>query len=454
MSATRCETIRESTMPMLGHAPVVRQIRYSLGPIKTFIIMAAIKILQIGRSTYHRLRLCHRCSPCDDSALHELIGLNASYDDHTSLQTTCVVCESLNWGEKGQVIPMDVTIRPHGVTHRCWCWAVSVSGFLYLNLVFVLIIYDVGAYFSLFWGKHVGLLFLVSYSTYILQLIVVPLICIWGRLQPDYFFREGYVRDRLRFLMPGFHNISMLALVVCFVWPLSCACLRYVYDKVDHHKNTDPVHSAIGRWTAVVGYIMYGCFCIIVYVIRCSLRHECRLVVKFVCMDSTSLNSSRKRTDEMFRDFKKFRDFTNKWLLFSASIGLIGIFCQITWNYNMDKKYLNIIDAEILWNLLIWDQKIMFAVLPFICVEGLNVEYLWHKLVYDISMMRVTEREKYWKKVIKHVKSLNFEARKPDMMFLFTLCSVYMGLQLTTKQDILPYFETSFNKSSPTGMYR
>ncbi|XP_033108366.1 uncharacterized protein LOC117109962 [Anneissia japonica] len=439
MSANRYET-SESIMPLLGHAPVVHQTRYTLGRIKTFIIIAVIKILQIGRSTYHRPRLCHRCSPCDDSALHELIRLNASYDDHTSLQTTCVVCESLNWGEMGQVIPMDVTIRPHGVTRRCWCWAVSVFGFLYLSLVFVLILYDAGVYFNLCWGEKSELLFLVSYNTYILQLIVVPFICIWGRFQPNYFFHEGYIRDRLRFLMPGLHNISMLALVICSLWPLSCACLRFGYDIswVYPLPKAEVVHRVIGRGTAIVGYVMYGCFCIIIYVIKCSLTHECRLVVKFVCIDSTSLNSCRKRTDEMFRDFKKFRDFTNKWLLFSASIGLIGIFCQITWNYHMNKEYMGNLYRihSVLWNVLIWDQKIMFAVLPFICVGGLNVEYLWHKLVYDMSMLRITEREKYWKKVIKHVKSLNFEARKPDMMFLFTLCSVYMGLQLTTNQDL------------------
>ncbi|XP_022107766.1 uncharacterized protein LOC110988503 [Acanthaster planci] len=314
---------------------------------------------------------------------------------------------------------------------------------LYLLTLTGLMAYDFAIYIIEFWGRKQNVLFLVSYFTYLFQVLVVPMFglltrfmawaqllvaeCTWAALHNDFVFQ------RSQFLRAGTGAASFLSLGVFLVWPTFNGVLRIVYGDV--YRPVWNTHAFLSRWTALASYVVYGSFCYLVYAQRRSFQNEFRVAAHFVASNAprgdAGVDVSKDRLSSTYHQYRLVRNFVGTWMAFTMAVATWGLTAHLTWNYIIF-TYCNsnqVAGLPVL-NLLIWSQKIMFFVLPSLAVGGINMDYMWREFRFIMANHSRRRYSAFWHAIRKHLSSINLLGQGLSATLVFSALGLYLGLEL------------------------
>ena len=346
--------------------------------------------------------------------------------------------------------------------------------FTYLLITMSLMTYDLSYWLIKQWGKSDDLLHLVSYLTFLFQVFAVPVTCFLARLRslspfsPRTNSRRGLpsldcvaIYRRAFYLQSPCSVMSCLKFALFLSWPLANGTLRLIYDYSTppgngtatggNAKTTLPdhviIHEEISHWAAVIGYLQYGTFCYLIYILRRSSQWELSMVTHFVGENSSpvsNLDVCRNRISDAHADFRVLRDLIALWMAFTMAVATWGITAHFTWNYAIytdchftkeGAKYIPF------FNFMIWSQKVMFFVLPYVALGGLNLQYLWKHFRYNLSRMRREAQDSmFWSPLMYYTKEINFSARALKPTLLFSVAGLFLGLQLQSSDQDLAFW--------------
>ena len=350
--------------------------------------------------------------------------------------------------------------------------------FTYLLLMLAILFYDLTKYLISQWGHQDELLHLVSYSTFILQVLVVPMSCLIARIRSVLFYQHAHftqclptinctlVFRRAVFLQsPACAALSCSKFALFLSWPVVNGVIRVTYDywarfaAVDEdtgiEKGTvsyaDMVYGEISHWAAVIGYLKYGTFCYLIYILRKSLQWELNVVLRFLLSRSSTGNvdSCRNRISDVYAHFRVLRDLVGLWMAFTMVVATWGITAHVTWNYAIftrchlspeGRKHVMYLNG------LIWSQKVMFFVLPYIAVGGLNLQYVWQHFRYDVIRLRRMVWDKdFWGPVIQFTKDINFSGLALKPTILFSAVGLFLGLKIRSTNQNVDFWNGPYN---------
>ncbi|XP_063951736.1 uncharacterized protein LOC129278837 [Lytechinus pictus] len=328
----------------------------------------------------------------------------------------------------------------------------DVIAVLYLLLSCALLTYDFQTYFRNFWGKKSDILHLVSYSTYLFQVMVIPFACLFSRIgfitmgtryrQGSPLFR-GFLSRRVKILTGsrfGAKGLSWFRLVCFLAWPITNATLRLANDyRIGSNCHSRlAVYKEVSHWSALVGYIFYGCFCYLIHIERVSFQCEVRQISKFARDQASAKNIDgvRRRILSFYEHYHILRRLIRWWMAFTMVVATWGLTAHLTWNYliysNMDvhdpHRTPDLIRSL---NILVSAQKVMFFVVPCIAIGGLNLEHVWKRLKYEIAKNQRYAYKSYWRAINKYLHEINADnPREITPTLLFTAIGFYLGLKL------------------------
>ena len=145
---------------------------------------------------------------------------------------------------------------------------VDVCAFVYICLICCLMIYDFVAYMEAYWGIREDLLHLVSYFTFLFQVMVIPFWCLYARVmyyvisarrRQTYPLYQEYLTRRIAALGSsryGAHGHSYFRFICFLIWPVVNGILRVVYDYVFRRCPDWSIHEELSHWNAFFGYVL------------------------------------------------------------------------------------------------------------------------------------------------------------------------------------------------------
>ncbi|XP_041457308.1 uncharacterized protein LOC121409441 [Lytechinus variegatus] len=338
------------------------------------------------------------------------------------------------------------------VNKRKRCLISDVIAVLYLLLTCALLTYDFQTYFRNFWGKKSDILHLVSYSTYLFQVMVIPFACLFSRIcymimgtryRQGYPLFRGFLSKRVKILTGsrfGAKGLSWFRLVCFLAWPITNATLRLANDYRirSNCRSHLKVYREVSHWSALIGYIFYGCFCYLIHIERVSFQCEVRQISKYARDQASAKNIDgvRRRILSFYEHYHILRRLIRCWMAFTMVVATWGLTAHLTWNYliysNMDvhdpHRTPDLIRSL---NILVSAQKVMFFVVPCIAIGGLNLEHVWKRLKYEIAKNQRYTYKTYWRAINKYLHEINAEnPREITPTLLFTAIGFYLGLKL------------------------
>eukprot|EP00057_Strongylocentrotus_purpuratus_P018583 XP_011673057.1 PREDICTED: uncharacterized protein LOC105442548 [Strongylocentrotus purpuratus] len=328
---------------------------------------------------------------------------------------------------------------------NCWVITSNICAFSYLLLSCCLMTYDFQRYMGFYWGKKEEVLHLVSYFTYLFQIMVIPFWCFYARilyLTLGRRYREGYPLCRsfistrvaiLRNSRFGAKGLSWFRLIFFLAWPVTNAMLRFANDYYFRYCSFVTLYKEITHWCAFLGYIFYGCFCYLIYIERLSFECEVHQISAFAREQASGKNIDqvRRRISRFYAQYNVLRRLIRTWMAFTMVVATWGLTAHILWNYlvfsdkNIDLQNLPILRSL---NVVVSSQKIMFFVVPCVAIGGLNLEHVWKRFRNEIAKHRQHVHDGYWTAINRYLHEINVD-HSGDLTptLIFSAIGFYLG---------------------------
>ena len=145
---------------------------------------------------------------------------------------------------------------------------------------------------------------------------------------------------------------------------------------------------------------------------------------KFVVEHIDDIDICRLRLAETFDSFHTFREFMSGWMSMNIVLATIGILLELhVWIVN--DGVLHYFHYERLAFL------IGCFVLPIQAVGNITVDYLWGRMIRQISRQRRQEQEQHWDKIMQFLQEQRPGERpwQSVMAFLLSTIAVFAGIQ-------------------------
>ncbi|XP_071509822.1 uncharacterized protein [Diadema antillarum] len=334
-----------------------------------------------------------------------------------------------------------------------------MAAFAYLFITGGMLTYDMVAYFVEYWGIKSEILHFVSYLAFLVQVMCIPFWCLYARVQ--YFTTDDYTRQTYSLYQPfisrrvawltgsptGRRYLSSFRLVLFMGFPLANAIIRLVYDYVYRSCPSLSVHEEISHWAAVVGYLMYGSFCYIVYIERVSFESEVEELSRLARENARThdIDGMCNMLRQFHEHFQTLRRQISTWMALTMVVATWGLTAHLTWNYLIftdiylhREKYSNEALSNIYFlDVLVSAQKIMFCVLPYMALGGLNLEHVWSALRINIAKHRDRQNMDFWVFIYQHIIDMHYGSRQGmQPALIFTAIGLYLGLHLSDTQHV------------------
>lgn len=287
-----------------------------------------------------------------------------------------------------------------------------------------LMTYDFQNYLRHFWGRRSKILHLVSYFTFLLQVMVIPFWCFYARIlyitmgrrfRRGYPLFRGFLSRRVSVSMSsrfGARSLSWFRLICFLAWPIIHALLRFANDYYFNYDPATAVYKEITHWCAFLGYVFYGCFCYLIHIERISFECEVRQIAVFARDQARAKNvdAVRSRISKFYAHYSILRRLIRTWMAFTMVVATWGLTAHVTWNYlifsntGMDPKNIPVLHSL---NVVVSTQKIMFFVVPYFAIGGLNLEHVWKRLRYEITKDQRYAHEAYWRAIQRYLFEIN-----------------------------------------------
>ncbi|XP_011673685.2 uncharacterized protein LOC105442807 [Strongylocentrotus purpuratus] len=367
----------------------------------------------------------------------------SSMDDETSLMITY----------DGN---MDIRKDHNSIRKRLTgCCCLDVLGIVYLFLSCGMMIFDLEAYVRSYWGVKEYALHFVTYTTFIVQLMVVPFWCLYTRMKNIMTcsriqrrvstMSRAFIARRINVIRRGRSEAKILSwfpFLCILALPTMTGCFRILYDYFFRVCKSESIHGEVGHWNSLLGSVIYGCFCYIIYLERRSFEIEAHQIFRYAIEQAPyqNVDAVLSRIRHFSIQYKILRRQIRAWMAFTIVVSTWGLTSHITWNYLVfSQKDLppDVLRTIYFLNALVTTQKITFIAVPYFALGGLNMDHIWRYLKEDITHCREHKYKKYWKAVIIYVKDINkmFSGILTPSI-ISTGLGIYLGLNLTNSQDI------------------
>lgn len=180
----------------------------------------------------------------------------------------------------------------------------------------------------------------------------------------------------------------------------------------------------IKYFTLATGIFNFAGLVYIVYLLRRSFEKEVRLVCKFTKSNIEFVDLCRHRLAETFDTFHRFREFSSGWVSMNVLLGVIASLLEIHL-WIVAPKDLTYYRYYRLFFLL------LCFVLPILAIGNVSVDYLWGRLVRQISRMRNTDKEFSWDKLMQFLQEQRPGNRpwQSVMAFILSIIAVFAAIQ-------------------------
>ncbi|XP_077996988.1 uncharacterized protein LOC144450266 [Glandiceps talaboti] len=464
-----------------------------------------------------------RCLPCwfredNRSSMNDLFCFDSENEDEKSPSVVkneglCLVCKDLNTNfaarrkrkdqqlvamtaehledvpllhtnypeQKNQVDYMTIDGGNHDVKNGCTSpRVINVLTMLWLLVPVSLLIYDWLNRLYWSWGIRCLLLYTLSYSTYLLPLLVVACMRIISKFYESkpstehswpYTLTTDHILPRLKVMdlkkFKGFGYLCISFAVVCIGFELAYniydltgqrdTCENENPDDVinttDVTKTTmtpttgiktssrSPARVLIGLLGCFVGELMFASFCYIVYLLKQSLRAEMTSCLYFLKHNIENVDICRQRIMATYLDFLRLQRLISVWLVFQFSLSIFKVSCQIYWNYWVYNAHRCLL-AALLINIMIWMEITMFLFLPPLAVGGFSIAYLWDDYKLNIRRLCRENQAEKWRVIVKHVKALKTRHTSLVLTVFFSVLGIFSALHLSDQIQYGEYWDT------------
>lgn len=180
----------------------------------------------------------------------------------------------------------------------------------------------------------------------------------------------------------------------------------------------------IDYFLIVTGIFNFAGITYIAYLLRRSFEREVRLVCLFVQKHIDDVDICRQRLAEAFDTFHIFREFTSGWMSLNVILGVVSFLLEIhVW-----------ITATKAMPYYRYERLIFLVscfVLPILAIGNVSVDYLWNRLVRQISRQRTSEKEFNWDKVMQFLQEQRPGNRpwQSVMAFILSIIAVFAAIQ-------------------------
>lgn len=182
--------------------------------------------------------------------------------------------------------------------------------------------------------------------------------------------------------------------------------------------------------TIITGIFNFTGLTYIAYLLRRSFEKEVGLVCMFTNSHIHNLNTCRRRLAEAFDTFHLFREFTSGWICLNVIFAVIAILLEAhVW-----------ITASQALPIFRYERIVFLGacfVAPIVALGNVNVDYLWNRLVREISRMRSADvnfspdKEFHWDKIMQFLMEQRPGNRpwQSVMAFILSIIAVFAAIQ-------------------------
>jgi uncharacterized membrane protein YqaE (UPF0057 family) len=167
----------------------------------------------------------------------------------------------------------------------------------------------------------------------------------------------------------------------------------------------------------IQGYINFCGLCYVVYLLRCSYESDVRLVTKFLRNNIDNVDLCRARLAESFDAFHIFREFSSGWIAMNLIICTVCILLELHLWITATNE-LAPFQYEHTFLLLI------FLLGPIISIGNVDCDYIWNRLLRNVSRQRTTQDEESWNKLMQFLQEQKAGKRPWQAVLAFILSAI------------------------------
>jgi len=365
-----------------------------------------------------------RCHGCNEKGHEQFLTAN-SFKEHQ-----CEICGSFLWDHEGRATYItDEEIGAMRLNHRFSFVLSNIWLFIIMAATVFLVVIDFKRY------QHNKDDLVETMSTLCIQgLLTVPpftAICCnffttWRHVAPGKWAEAVcpvFLVQRLRCVNMRKTRVAGYTLFLGSIFFITLQCTR-VTQNLYAYGAEFTVYTPIDYFTVTVGIFNFAGLVYVVYLLRRSFEKEVRLICKFAKYYIDDVDLCRKRMTETFESFHKFREFSSGWMSLNILMGVLCFLLEIhVWI--VSSKSLKYYRYE----------RLVFIVgcfaLPILAIGNVSVDYLWYRMVRQISRLRSNEKEFHWDKVMQFLQEQRPGNRpwQSVMAFVLSIVAVFAAIQ-------------------------
>lgn len=389
-------------------------------PVLMWFYLKTLGLYQSGRLVRSKL-----CAKCQRATKHNTTCLR--YTDEL-----CKVCDSLMWDHRG--VRMEITDRDIGssfLNHTgsgilSLLWLLVITGITIANIVGVVSNYDC----------QCDIVHVMSWIGTALLLYIGPFACLTSVIHntcPTVFMGGWTSALAVEFLIHRLRIVNMknkkYAGYACFLGSvaiITSQCVKVAAPYVD----PDLVSPTVANQTKsglttfvplhlfiiVEGYINFGGFCYLVYLLRCSYESEIRLVIKFLRHNIEDVDLCRSRLAEVFDAYHVFREFASGWIAMNLILCTVCLLLELhLWIIHTRLTFFQYEHTLLL---------VLLLIVPIVSLGNIDVDYLWNRLVRQVSRQRTIQQEQQWDKLMQFLQEQRAGSRPWQAVLAFFLSTI------------------------------
>lgn len=272
-------------------------------------------------------------------------------------------------------------------------------------------------------------------STLCIQgLLSIPVVCsfmcnfhsFWQQFAPGEWasaINPIFLVQRLRWVNMRKTRVAGYVLFFVAIFFITLQCSRVTLSLYAYGSKVT-YFTPITYFTIIMGIFNFTGLTYVAYLLRRSFEKEVRLVCLFTQLHIDELNTCRRRLAEAFDTFHRFREFTSGWMSLNVIFAVVSILLEVhVWITNTKPmpyyRY----------------ERLVFLcacfIVPILAIGNVNVDYLWNRLVRQISRMRSSDKEYHWDKLMQFLQEQRPGNRpwQSVMAFILSIIAVFAAIQ-------------------------
>lgn len=344
------------------------------------------------------------------------------------------MCESLTWDHRG--VPTLVTDNDIGSSFFNHCgsgflsllWLLLITGITLANIILLITRYH---------NADCDIVHVLAWVGMKLLLYIGPFTCLISVIHttwPTVFMGSWsnalaveFIVHRMRFVNMKDKQFAGYALFLGTVAIMCSQCIKIAAPYFDPVLvSSMAANATVNGLTTLVplhffivieGYINFGGFCYLVYLLRCSYESEIRLVTKFLRQNIEDIDLCRARLAEAFDAYHIFREFASGWIAMNLILCTVCLLLELH-IWIVKTAPLAFFQYEHTFLLVV------FLVLPILSLGNVDVDYLWNRLVRQVSRQRCSEQEDSWSKLMQFLQEQRAGTRPWQAVLAFFLSTI------------------------------